>query len=177
MKFDADRVYAEILNEVPTPAIPAIPAIRGGQIAGIAGIAAPRGKTENPAIRAVSKENASAANKHSPDIGDIKSEAENETNGQERLDKGVPPVAGYRTANRAAAPALTSNSTPDTKATPEDAELYAKILLLYGPVSYGMAMRILGWGATRAGQAEQELLKAGRITFDRLGRAVLVKDK
>ncbi len=62
---------------------------------------------------------------------------------------------------------------PDTKATPEDAELYAEALRLHGPMSYGMAMRVLGWGGTRAGQAEDALRQADRISFNKLGWAVL----
>ncbi|KAB2734780.1 hypothetical protein F9K81_17790 [Brucella anthropi] len=70
-------------------------------------------------------------------------------------------------------PEQLSDWKPDTKPTPEDAELYAEALRLHGPMSYGMAMRVLGWGGTRAGQAEDALLQAGRISFNNLGRAVL----
>jgi len=55
-----------------------------------------------------------------------------------------------------------------------DMELYSEALRFHGPMSYGQAMYVLGWGATRAGMAEQDLRKAGRITFNHLGRAVLV---
>lgn len=55
-----------------------------------------------------------------------------------------------------------------------DPDLYADALRLHGPMSYGVAMWILGWGATRAGQAETALRAAGRIRFNKLGRAVLV---
>lgn len=54
-----------------------------------------------------------------------------------------------------------------------DMDLYADALRVHGPMSYGQAMDALGWGATRAGQAETDLRKAGRIEFNRLGRAVL----
>lgn len=63
----------------------------------------------------------------------------------------------------------------DPVARPEDADRYAEALRLHGPMSYGMAMRVLGWGGTRAGQAETALRAAGRITFNKLGRAVLVE--
>ncbi|PYE88774.1 hypothetical protein [Phyllobacterium leguminum] len=63
--------------------------------------------------------------------------------------------------------------SPDTTPKPDDPERYADALLAYGPMSYGMAMRILGWGGTRAGQAEDALRKQGRIAFDKFGRAVL----
>ncbi|MBB2840200.1 UNVERIFIED_ORG: hypothetical protein GGE64_003967 [Rhizobium etli] len=53
-----------------------------------------------------------------------------------------------------------------------DMDLYAEALRIHGPMSYGQAMDVLGWGATRAGQAETDLRKDGRIEFNRLGRAV-----
>lgn len=56
---------------------------------------------------------------------------------------------------------------------PGDPEAYAEALRAHGPMSYGMAMRVLGWGGTRAGQAETALRAAGRITLNNHGRAVL----
>ena len=56
---------------------------------------------------------------------------------------------------------------------PGDPEAYAEALRAHGPMSYGMAMRVLGWGGTRAGQAETALRAAGRITLNNPGRAVL----
>lgn len=38
-------------------------------------------------------------------------------------------------------------------------------------------MRILGWGGTRAGRAEDELQKQGHIAFDKRGFAVLIDQK
>ncbi len=38
-------------------------------------------------------------------------------------------------------------------------------------MSYGMAMRVLQWGGTRAGQAEEALLKQDRIKFNECGWA------
>lgn len=64
----------------------------------------------------------------------------------------------------------------DPVARPDDADRYADALRLHGPMSYGMAMRVLCWGGTRAGQAETALRQAGRITFNKLGRAMLVED-
>lgn len=64
----------------------------------------------------------------------------------------------------------------DPVARPDDADRYADALRLHGPMSYGMVMRVLGWGGTRAGQAETALRAAGRITFNNLGRAVLCND-
>ena len=55
------------------------------------------------------------------------------------------------------------------------ADLDALLTLLRdrGPMTYGAAATALGWGATRAWQAEAMLLAAGRIAFDPQGRAAL----
>ena len=58
-----------------------------------------------------------------------------------------------------------------------DMERYAEALRAYGPMSYGQAMQVLGWGGTRAGQAESDLRAAGRIAFNQLGRAYLVDEE
>lgn len=63
----------------------------------------------------------------------------------------------------------------DPVARSDDADRYADALLLHGPMTYGTAMRVLGWGGTRAGQAEAALRAAGRITFNKAGRAVLIE--
>ena len=67
-----------------------------------------------------------------------------------------------------------TNSTGDSLAPDPDA-LLALLALLRGrgPMSYGAAATALGWGATRAWQAEAALLAAGRIEHDRFGRAAL----
>ncbi|WP_024896870.1 hypothetical protein [Brucella rhizosphaerae] len=52
-----------------------------------------------------------------------------------------------------------------------DPERYLQALQEYGPLSYGMAMRALGWGGTRAGQVQDELHRQGRIKFDKRGWA------
>ena len=57
-----------------------------------------------------------------------------------------------------------------------DVERYADVLRTHGPMSYGTAMDVLGWGATRAGKAEQALRHAGRIRFNGAGRAVLIEE-
>ncbi|MBZ9859720.1 hypothetical protein [Mesorhizobium sp. CA12] len=56
-----------------------------------------------------------------------------------------------------------------------DPDLYANALRRYGPMSYGMAMQRMGWGGTRAGEAESALRQAGRISFNEQGRAVLLE--
>lgn len=74
-------------------------------------------------------------------------------------------------------PDLRRNLKLDPVARPDDADRYADALRLHGPASYGTMMRILGWGGTRAGQAETALRKAGRIAFNDNGRAYLVPGK
>lgn len=74
-------------------------------------------------------------------------------------------------------PDLRRNLKLDPVARPDDADRYAEALRLHGPASYGMMMRILGWGGTRAGQAETALREASRIAFNDNGRAYLVPDK
>lgn len=61
----------------------------------------------------------------------------------------------------------------DPAPRPGDPEAYAEALRVHGPMTYGMAMRVLGWGGTRAGQAETALRAAGRVTLNQDGRAVL----
>ena len=41
----------------------------------------------------------------------------------------------------------------------------------HGPATYGLAAAALGWGATRAWQAEARLRASGLVTLDRRGRA------
>lgn len=61
----------------------------------------------------------------------------------------------------------------DTKARPDDHEAYAEALRFHGAMSYGQAMRVLGWGGTRAGQAEDFLRLASRVEFNEQGWACL----
>lgn len=59
----------------------------------------------------------------------------------------------------------------------KDAEAYAMALREIAPCGYGAVARHLGWGATRAGQAETILRLAGRIVYDRTGRGRLVEEQ
>ena len=56
-----------------------------------------------------------------------------------------------------------------------DEEAYAAALRTEGPCGYGVIARVLGWGATRAGQAETSLNKQGRLAYDRTGRGWLIE--
>ena len=65
----------------------------------------------------------------------------------------------YKRADPHAPPLL---SDPDT---------YLAALTLHGNMTYGAAAVALGWGATRAWQAEAALVAEGRATLSREGRA------
>jgi hypothetical protein len=55
-----------------------------------------------------------------------------------------------------------------------DAELYAGALRRIQPCGYGPVAAFLGWGMTRAANAETVLREAGRIRYDHTGRGVFV---
>lgn len=55
-----------------------------------------------------------------------------------------------------------------------DVVTLAELLAASGPTSYGAAATTLGWGATRAWQAEARLRASGRVRCDALGRAELL---
>lgn len=63
------------------------------------------------------------------------------------------------------------NPNADLKA---DAAQLADRLLRFGPLSYGAAAVVLGWGATRAWRAEAELLNSDLLRYDALGRAAYI---
>lgn len=54
-----------------------------------------------------------------------------------------------------------------------DPERLAVLLATSGPTTYGAAAVALGWGATRAWQAEARLRATGRVAYDTLGRTTL----
>lgn len=105
----------------------------------------------------------------------------------DRIDKNTPEQGGVPASRQPPAPKpaepgkeppdLRRDWKPDTAAQRNDAEVYATAIRVHGPMSYGMAMRRLGWGGTRAGQAEAALKKAGRIAFNDNGRAYLVSNE
>ena len=89
----------------------------------------------------------------------------------------LPPKQPEQKAQRRVIPFPGREWKPDTTIRPDDPERYADALRIHGPASYGMMMRILGWGGTRAGRAEDELRKQGRVAFDRCGFAFLIDQK
>lgn len=64
-----------------------------------------------------------------------------------------------------------------TRPTPSDTERYLAQLHQKGPSTYGAAASALGWGATRAGQAEARLCADGQVRIGKDGRADLAKGR
>ncbi len=83
-------------------------------------------------------------------------------------------LKNVETFNRPKQPQPYLETHYDGIAKPDDDETYLKALQLHGAMSYGMAMRVLGWGGTRAAKAEDRLRKSGRIAYGKHGRAVVV---
>ena len=73
---------------------------------------------------------------------------------------------------RVARVARPRGSNPEITPCASDAETYLAMLHRSGPQTCGAAGSILGWGATRAWQAEARLRAAGLVRFDEPGRAV-----
>jgi len=89
------------------------------------------------------------------------------------------PVAHRVDTDRPAEPVLAQAQAEDKSIesdSAKDAEAYALALRQIAPCGYGAVARHLGWGATRAGQAETILRLAGRIVYDRTGRGRLVEE-
>lgn len=101
----------------------------------------------------------------------------------DRTDKTPPgprPTGASAVQGNAAGPVLSVLSVLSEPGEPvhqprTDPEAYARHLRDNGPSTYGAAAAELGWGATRAWQAEARLRAAGRIRFDHLGKAHLVE--
>jgi hypothetical protein len=72
----------------------------------------------------------------------------------------------------AAAPAAPEADPAPGISPQSDAELYAVALKRHSPGSYGSIGIVLGWGMTRAANAETILREAGRIKYDHTGRGV-----
>jgi hypothetical protein len=75
-------------------------------------------------------------------------------------------------AEVAAAAGLTPEGLRALWAAHPDARAYLAKLTRDGPLTYGAAASLLGWGATRAWQAEARLRAAGLVTMGRHGVAV-----
>jgi hypothetical protein len=68
----------------------------------------------------------------------------------------------------------TPASAPPLDGPDADAGAYLDFLRLRGPATCGAAAAALGWGATRAWQAEARLRAAGLVAMGALGQAVPV---
>ena len=85
--------------------------------------------------------------------------------------------AGSMTGETIARAGASEVFAPYKKADPHapplatDPDTYLAALTLHGPMTYGAAAVALGWGATRAWQAEAGLVAEGRATLSREGRA------
>lgn len=66
---------------------------------------------------------------------------------------------------------LHKRADPHAPPLPSDPSTFLAALTLQGPMTYGAAAVALGWGATRAWQAEARLVAEGRATLTREGRA------
>ena len=60
------------------------------------------------------------------------------------------------------------------EAMPDDPETYLAFLRAHGPATYGAMSVDLGWGATRAWQAEARLRAAGLVIINKSGKAEAV---
>lgn len=152
MKFDVQSALDEILSESLAPATSATPATNSHEVAEVARVAIGRAQNEKRDAENLSESAAPAT----PAI----------------LATNTPNVA--EVARVAVKAVQIEDIEFDTRLTVDDPETYFEALRIHGPMSYGMAMRVLGWGATRAGQAEDSLRFAGRIAFNKQGRAVLI---
>lgn len=77
---------------------------------------------------------------------------------------------------RAAKPAIVAALRCDAeKIRLDDREQYLAHLREIGPTTYGAAATALGWGATRAWQAEARLRADGHVRIGKDGRAHLSK--
>lgn len=94
----------------------------------------------------------------------------------------VPPATTATTATKPSPPrpsvAIVASVAAPTARNPEtdgaaDAARFADVLATSGPTTYGAVAVALGWGATRAWQAEARLRASGRVRYDALGRAAL----
>lgn len=74
-----------------------------------------------------------------------------------------------------ATPRPPKNDIADCTSTEDDMAAMADALRIHGPLSYGAAASLLGWGATRAWVAEARLRAAGLIRYDEIARACLAK--
>ena len=71
---------------------------------------------------------------------------------------------------------LKSSPVTNPEGAYPDVRKYLDFLHLHGPSTYGACATAMGWGATRAWQAEAQLIAAGLVRYDILGKAVIEPD-
>ena len=80
-------------------------------------------------------------------------------------------VAGVATVATSTAPKSPARGPASPACGTADADALLQRLRVGGPLTTGSIGRAFGWGATRAWQAEMELVRRGRVAHDRQGRA------
>jgi hypothetical protein len=87
---------------------------------------------------------------------------------------GNPAPRVAKVASVATPPRVKAEPAPPARADglDPDAGAYLDRLHLHGPSTYGAVASAMGWGATRAWQAEAKLRAAGLVRMGGLGRAV-----
>jgi hypothetical protein len=87
-------------------------------------------------------------------------------------------MAQIAAAKREVIDFLTRNPRPAPPLAGEqpDPETYLAFLRRNGPATYGGLATSLGWGATRAWQAEARLRAAGLVAIDKSGKAVALAE-
>src|SRR5690554_6627883 len=88
------------------------------------------------------------------------------------MSEGGTPDPAPRVASVATPPELKPAPPAQADGLDPDAGAYLDRLRLHGPATYGAMAATLGWGATRAWQAEAKLRAAGLVHIGELGRAV-----
>lgn len=97
-------------------------------------------------------------------VGDIAPEAIRMTENNALQIAEIAEVAGHAAPNAKSVPiARIDGPYPD-------AGKYLDFLHLHGPTTYGALATALGWGATRAWQAEAQLVAAGLVRHDKWGK-------
>jgi hypothetical protein len=93
--------------------------------------------------------------------------------GANRAIRANPPAADPPQLARLARPEPAAPPSKPHAGPQEDADALTAALRFHGPMTQGAAALALGWGATRAWQAEAQLRATGTVRLDGWGRAVI----
>ena len=91
-----------------------------------------------------------------------------------RATRAIPAPPNSTNSTNSTPPAAEAAIPPSPETPDGDARAYLRHLLDNGPATVGAAGSALGWGATRAWQAEARLRAAGMVTMGPGGQAVPV---